>query len=116
MSGLGRILDKLQCPKIDVFPLLSLVVDPHSPITVIPYWQEGKASDVWRPTDVHQLICVADAFERCVSCAISFEFVSPFESTGLGKYPSEAKRLLCEAIAARGSSPPAGTLSVAKSL
>jgi hypothetical protein len=48
---------------------------------------------------------VLDAFETCQSWPVTFELVSPVESTALGKCSFQVKPLICDAIAAHGSSP-----------
>jgi hypothetical protein len=103
--GLELLIKKIEFVRIETFPSLTLVVDTNPPFTLIPYSEEAKSGDAWSPMGVYQLIYVVDAFEKCMSCPISFELVSPFESTYLGQCPSEVKPLLCDAIAAHGSGP-----------
>jgi hypothetical protein len=103
--GLELLVKKIEYLKIQTFPSLTLVLDTNPPLTLIPYSEEAKTGDVWRPNQIYQFMYVVDAFEKCVSCPISFELVSPFESTALGKCTYELKPLICDAIAAHGSSP-----------
>lgn len=103
--GLEVLIHKIEYLKIGSFPSLTIIVDKSPPQTLIGYSREAKDGDVWVEERGFQMRFVVDAFESCVSWPISFELVSPVETTALGKVTFEVKPLICDAIASHGSSP-----------
>lgn len=103
--GLEILIHKIEFLKVSSFPSLTLIVDNNSPLTLIPYSREAKDGDTWIEEKGFQMMFVLDAFETCVSWPVTFEIVSPVETTALGKVTFEVKPLICDAIAAHGSSP-----------
>ena len=103
--GLEILIHKIEYLKVSSFPSLTLIVDDNAPLTLIPYSREAKAGDVWVEEKGFQMMYVLDAFETCVTWPVTFELVSPVETTALGKVTFEVKPLICDAIAAHGSSP-----------
>jgi hypothetical protein len=103
--GLQVVIHKIRYLEMDTFPSLALVVEKNPPVTLIPYSREAHDRDEWREERMFQFMYVVDAFESCMSWPVSFELVSPFEWMALGKCTYEVKPLICDAIAAHGSSP-----------
>jgi hypothetical protein len=103
--GLEVVIHKIHYLKMDAFPSLALVVEKNPLVTLIPYSREAHDGDKWREERMFQFMYVVDAFESCVSWPVSLELVSPFELTALGQCTYEVKPLICDAIAAQGSSP-----------
>ena len=103
--GLEVLIHKIEYLRIGSFPSLTIIVDKYPPQTLVGYSREAKDGDVWIEEKAFQMRFVVDAFETCVSWPISFELVSPVETTALGKVTFEVKPLICDAIACHGSSP-----------
>lgn len=103
--GIEIYVHKIEYLTVNSFPSLNVIVDNKEPKTILPFSIEAHPNDVWEIEKVYQLIDIIDAFENCVSCPISFELVSPVETTALGRCTLELKPLICDAIAAHGYSP-----------
>jgi hypothetical protein len=98
--------------EISSFPSLTLIADANPPQTLIPYSREAHNGETWAIEQTFQTMYVVDAFETCVTWPVTFELVSPVESTALGKCSFEVQPLICDAIAAHGSSPVASQSAV----
>jgi hypothetical protein len=103
--GLELLVHQVRYLDIGSFPSLTLVVDNNPPQTLIAYSREAHTGDIWNLGEIFRAMYIVDAFETCVSWPVAFELVSPVESTALGKCSFEVKPLICDAIAAHGSSP-----------
>jgi hypothetical protein len=106
--GLELFMEKIEFMDVRDFPALQFVVEQREPQELLPYCFNGcsktRPGDVWQIHLGFQMIYVLDAFECCVSWPIGLELVTPVESTALGTWRYEAKNLICDAIAAHGSS------------
>lgn len=103
--GIEIYVHKIEYITVNSFPSLNVIVDNKEPKTILPFKIEAHPNDVWEVEKAYQIIDIIDAFENCVSCPITFELVSPVETTALGRCTLELKPLICDAIAAHGYSP-----------
>ena len=103
--GIQIFLHKIEFITVSSFPSLNVIIENKDPITILPYSKEASPGETWEFEKVYQLIYIIDAFEKCDSCPITFELVSPVETTALGKCTLELKPLICDSIAAHGYSP-----------
>lgn len=102
--GIEILIHKIEFIHINSFPSLTIICNDGLPKTLLPYSVEAHDNDVWNDPKAFQMIFNIDAFESVVSWPISFEIVSPVESTALGKCTFELKPLICDSIAAHGPS------------
>ena len=100
--GIEIYVHKIEYITVSSFPSLNVIIDNKEPTTIYPFSIEAHPNDIWEIKKAYQLIYIIDAFENCVSCPITFELVSPVETTALGKCTLELKPLICDAIAAHG--------------
>jgi hypothetical protein len=110
--GLELLVNNIEYLTIDTFPSLILVMWDLPPFTLVPYSFAASPGKIQEVNKIYQLMYVADAFEKCVSSPLSFELISPFESLALGKCTFELHPLICDSIAAQGSSPVAGQVAI----
>lgn len=103
--GIEIYIHKIDFTNVSSFPSLNVIIENKDPTTILPYSKEVHPGTVWTIGNVYQLIYIIDAFENCNSCPITFELVSPVETTAIGKCTLELKPLICDSIAAHGYSP-----------
>lgn len=104
--GIEYIIHEIRFENISdsVFPSLTIIFKSDPPITLLPYSIEVHNGQKWTVEKSYRNIILVDAFKSVKTYPFTFEMISPVESTALGNCTYELQPLLCDAMAAHGSS------------